>query len=40
MFALAIRLEDGGAVFFGQERVGRAGRVFRALKFRSMRPDA
>lgn len=38
--ALAIRLEDGGPVFFTQERVGLQGRVFRALKFRSMIPDA
>jgi lipopolysaccharide/colanic/teichoic acid biosynthesis glycosyltransferase len=40
LFALAIRLEDGGSVFFPQERVGLHGRVFRALKFRSMVPDA
>jgi len=39
-FAAAIRIEDGGAVFFSQERVGLNGRVFRALKFRSMIPDA
>jgi len=38
--ALAIKVEDGGAVFYAQERVGRLGRTFRALKFRSMRPDA
>ncbi|MCC7417786.1 MAG: sugar transferase [Acidobacteria bacterium] len=36
----AIRLEDGGPVFFRQERVGRHGRVFQALKFRSMIPNA
>ena len=36
----AIKLEDGGPVFFPQDRVGRGGRVFQALKFRSMRPDA
>ena len=36
----AIKLEDGGAVFFRQERVGLGGRVFFALKFRSMIPDA
>jgi lipopolysaccharide/colanic/teichoic acid biosynthesis glycosyltransferase len=36
----AIKLEDGGRVFFPQERVGLDGRVFLALKFRSMRPDA
>ena len=40
IFALAIRFEDGGPVFFRQERVGLNGRVFEALKFRSMRPDA
>jgi lipopolysaccharide/colanic/teichoic acid biosynthesis glycosyltransferase len=38
--AFAIRLEDGGPVFFRQERVGLGGRPFMALKFRSMRPDA
>jgi len=37
---LAIKLEDGGPVFFPQERVGLNGRVFDALKFRSMIPDA
>jgi lipopolysaccharide/colanic/teichoic acid biosynthesis glycosyltransferase len=40
LFALAIKLEDGGPVFFRQERVGLGGRAFTALKFRSMRPDA
>jgi lipopolysaccharide/colanic/teichoic acid biosynthesis glycosyltransferase len=35
-----IKLEDGGSVFFGQERVGEGGTTFRALKFRSMIPDA
>lgn len=38
--ALAVRLEDGGPVFYQQERVGRHGHVFRVLKFRSMRTDA
>ena len=36
----AIRIEDGGPVFFPQERVGLAGRVFKILKFRSMVLDA
>jgi lipopolysaccharide/colanic/teichoic acid biosynthesis glycosyltransferase len=40
LFAAAIKLEDGGPVFFGQERVGLNGRPFKALKFRSMVPDA
>lgn len=38
--ALAIKLEDGGPVFFTQERVGRDGGRFRMWKFRSMRVDA
>jgi lipopolysaccharide/colanic/teichoic acid biosynthesis glycosyltransferase len=40
LLAAAIKLEDGGPVFFRQERVGLAGRPFMAVKFRSMRPDA
>jgi lipopolysaccharide/colanic/teichoic acid biosynthesis glycosyltransferase len=40
IFAAAIKLEDGGPVFFRQDRVGLGGRSFEALKFRSMRPDA
>ncbi|HKK27450.1 MAG TPA: sugar transferase [Gemmatimonadota bacterium] len=36
--AAAIKLEDGGRVFYGQERVGRRGRRFRSWKFRSMKP--
>jgi lipopolysaccharide/colanic/teichoic acid biosynthesis glycosyltransferase/VanZ family protein len=37
---LAIRLEGRGPVFYAQERVGRNGRTFKALKFRSMIVDA
>ena len=40
VLATTIKLEDGGTVFFGQNRVGEGGRIFRALKFRSMIPDA
>jgi exopolysaccharide biosynthesis polyprenyl glycosylphosphotransferase len=36
--ALAVRIEGGPGVLFRQERVGRNGRVFYCLKFRSMRP--
>jgi sugar transferase (PEP-CTERM system associated) len=39
---LAIKLEEGlrAPILYGQPRVGYAGRVFRVLKFRSMRTDA
>lgn len=40
VLAATIKLEDGGPIFFGQERVGEGGRIFRALKFRSMVQDA
>ena len=40
VFAALIKLEDGGPIFFAQDRVGLGGRPFDALKFRSMRPDA
>ncbi|ROR34712.1 TIGR03013 family XrtA/PEP-CTERM system glycosyltransferase [Inmirania thermothiophila] len=38
--ALAVKLEDGGPVFYRQTRVGQHGRPFEVIKFRSMRPDA
>ena len=38
--ALLIKLEDGGPVLFHQDRVGRGGRVFKMIKFRSMVVDA
>lgn len=38
--ALAVKLEDGGDVFYRQERAGRHGRVFRVYKFRSMIQNA
>lgn len=38
--AIAIKLEDGGPVFFGQDRVGFGGSIFKCLKFRSMVTDA
>ncbi len=40
LIALLIKLDDGGPVFYAQERVGRGGRRFGSLKFRSMIPDA
>jgi len=40
--ALAIKIEEGlsAPVIYGQDRVGFGGRIFRVLKFRSMRIDA
>ncbi len=38
--AAAIKLEDGGPVFFKQKRVGLHGRIFSCLKFRTMVTNA
>jgi lipopolysaccharide/colanic/teichoic acid biosynthesis glycosyltransferase len=38
--AIAIKLHDGGPVFFQQTRVGVRGRDFQILKFRSMKVGA
>jgi exopolysaccharide biosynthesis polyprenyl glycosylphosphotransferase len=40
LIALAIKLDDGGPIFFVQERVGLRKRSFPMLKFRSMVVDA
>jgi lipopolysaccharide/colanic/teichoic acid biosynthesis glycosyltransferase len=40
VIAAAIKITDRGPVFFTQARVGERGRIFDALKFRSMIPDA
>ncbi len=38
--AIAIKIDDGGPVFYIQNRVGLFGKEFRFYKFRSMRTDA
>jgi len=40
IIALLIKLEGPGPVFYRGFRVGRFGKPFRILKFRTMRPDA
>ncbi|AFM16119.1 exopolysaccharide biosynthesis polyprenyl glycosylphosphotransferase [Mycolicibacterium chubuense NBB4] len=35
---LLVRFSSPGPIFFGQDRIGRDGKVFQCLKFRSMRP--
>ncbi len=40
LIAVIIKLTDGGSIFFGHNRVGYKGRLFKVLKFRSMYPDA
>lgn len=38
--AIAVKLCDGGPVFYRQKRLTEGGRVFHVIKFRSMIPDA
>jgi sugar transferase (PEP-CTERM system associated) len=40
LIMLAIRLDSKGPVFYTQTRVGKAGRIFKVVKFRTMRLDA
>jgi lipopolysaccharide/colanic/teichoic acid biosynthesis glycosyltransferase len=40
VIALAIKIEDGGPVFFTQRRWGLLGQEFQVLKFRTMVPDS
>ena len=40
LIGVAIKGQDWGPVFYGQERVGQGGRLFTVLKFRTMVPDA
>lgn len=40
LVALAIKLTDGGSVFYSQTRVGHLKKEFRLWKFRTMRADA
>lgn len=38
--AIAIRIDSKGPIFYRQERIGRLGKPFKIIKFRSMRTDA
>jgi len=40
LIALLVKLDSPGSVFFAHERVGRYGRKFKVLKFRTMVQDA
>ena len=40
LIMLAIRLDSAGPVFYTQTRVGKNGRLFKVIKFRTMRQDA
>jgi exopolysaccharide biosynthesis polyprenyl glycosylphosphotransferase len=38
--AIAVRTDSPGPIFYASERIGKKGRVFGCLKFRTMVPDA
>ena len=40
LIMLAVRLDSKGPVFYTQTRVGKGGRTFKVVKFRTMRQDA
>jgi len=40
LIMLAIRLDSKGPIFYTQARVGKAGHIFKVVKFRTMRQDA
>lgn len=40
VIVVAIKLSSRGPVFFSQERLGRGGRIFPCIKFRTMRIDS
>ncbi len=40
IIAIAVRLDSPGPAFYGSERIGKKGRVFRCIKFRTMVQDA
>jgi exopolysaccharide biosynthesis polyprenyl glycosylphosphotransferase len=40
LVALAVRVDTRGPIFYRQTRVGRGGRLFKLVKFRTMRADA
>ena len=40
LIAVAIKMDSEGPIFYEQERVGKDGKLFKLLKFRSMRMDA
>ena len=39
MVAMLVKLSDNGPIFYGHKRIGRGGRIFSCLKFRTMVPD-
>jgi sugar transferase (PEP-CTERM system associated) len=40
LIMLAVRLDSAGPIFYTQTRVGKNGRLFKVVKFRTMRQDA
>jgi exopolysaccharide biosynthesis polyprenyl glycosylphosphotransferase len=40
VLAILIKFDSKGPVFYSQERIGKGGKIFRIIKFRTMRTDA
>jgi Undecaprenyl-phosphate galactose phosphotransferase WbaP len=40
LIAIAIKLDSSGSIFYTQTRIGQNGKLFKALKFRTMRQNA
>lgn len=40
IIAIAIKLDDGGPVFYMANRIGKNGKMFKMFKFRSMKVNA
>ena len=40
LIGIAIKIEDGGPIFYLSDRIGKDGKIFKMIKFRSMKVNA